>query len=87
MARLEAEGIGFLGEGHDVLVALRIADDDAGPRILDLETHEMLGDDMLVADHHTAPVRNQIGPIGAARRTDAGGDDLEVLSPVRIGLE
>ena len=84
----QAEGVGLLGEGDDVLGAVgEVAHHDPRPGVLDLQPDQVAGEEVQVADHHPGPVRHEVGPVGAARIVERRGDDLEVLGAVRVGAD
>jgi len=88
IAGVEAERIGFLGEFHSVLDSrFQRTHHDAREAVLALEPHQMPAKGGDGEDQPAGLVRHQLAPVGARGRGERRGDDLEVLRPVRIGLD
>ena len=64
---------------------LEIADDDRRQRVGALQPHHVAGIEFDVEHIDAFPIGNQIAPVGALRRGQRCGDDLEVDGVVGIG--
>ena len=64
---------------------LEIADDDGGQRVGALQPHQMAGIELDIDDVDAGAMRDQVAPVGALRRCQRRGDDLEVDGAVGIG--
>ena len=78
--------IGGLVERDGVFFAGReVADDDGGQRVGALQPHHMAGIKFDIDDVDAGAMRDQVAPVGALRRGQRRGDDLEVDRAVGIG--
>ena len=69
-----------------MLVAGReVADDDRGQRVGALQPHQVAGIEFDIEDIDARAMRDQVAPVGALRRGERRGDDLEVDGAVGIG--
>ena len=78
--------IGRLVERNRMFVRrFEIADHDGGQRVGALQPHQMAGIEFDIDDVDAVAVRDQVAPVGAFRRFQRRGDDLEVDGAVGIG--
>ena len=80
------ERVGGLVEGDRVLgLCSEVADHDRGERVGALQPHEMAGEEIDAQDVGAGPVRHQFAPLGAIRRGERRGDDLEIDGAAFVG--